>query len=181
MVRENGPFSTFDQKITAAFAFRIFDEATKDNLKIVKNIRNAFAHAKKLIDFNHELVVAELNKIQVPGFRKIIHRELQKKVSPPKVRYVLLCMVISTHLVTKYGAALQAKNKRFNRKAAKLNPSPLVQALLRSADLQNKSTESNPRLSPQNQTSGPKPPIQGGLLAGLLASPLSLSDTGGKK
>src|ERR1700688_1936192 len=31
MVREGGPLSTLDQKITMAFAFRIIDEATKDN------------------------------------------------------------------------------------------------------------------------------------------------------
>jgi hypothetical protein len=167
MVRENGPFSTLDQKITAAFAFRILDEPTKDNLKIVKNIRNAFAHAKKLIDFDHELVAAELAKVQIPGFKKVLHRELQKKPGPPKVKYVLLCMVTSTHLVTKYAKALGARSKRLNQKEAKQRVSPLVQALIRSADLHNKWTGSNPLSSPQSQNNGPNPPTPRGLLDGL--------------
>lgn len=157
MVRENGPFSTFDQKITAAFAFRIFDEVTKENLKIVKNIRNAFAHAKKLIDFDHELVAAELEKIQVPNFSKVFHRELQRKPAPPKIKYVLLCMVISTHLSRKYGTALSAKTKRLDRKVAKYNAvSPLARALINSADFQNKSTGSVPLSSLPIQSGDPK-------------------------
>jgi hypothetical protein len=170
MVRENGPFSTFDQKITAAFAFRIFDEVTKENLKIVKNIRNAFAHAKKLIDFDHELVAAELEKIQVPNFRKVFHRELQKKPAPPKIKYVLLCMVISTHLSRKYGTALSAKTKRLNRKVAKYNAvSPLAQALISSVDLRNKSTGSIPLSSLPSQIGGPSPQAPQGYIGGLLA------------
>ncbi len=164
MVRENGPFSTFDQKITAAFAFRIFDEATKENLKIVKNIRNVFAHAKTLVKFEHELVVKELNKIQVPGFRKVIHRKLQKPKSPPQIRYILLCMVISTHLVRKYAHALQAQNTRRRRKQL----SPLARVLIRTADLQSNALKSNRLLSPQSQNAGPNHPTPEGWLSGFL-------------
>jgi DNA-binding MltR family transcriptional regulator len=64
MVSEAGPFSTFSRKIMAGHALGIFDEHTKDNLNIVRVIRNAFAHSKKLIDFNNPLVVAELGKIK---------------------------------------------------------------------------------------------------------------------
>jgi hypothetical protein len=78
MIGENGPFNTFDQKIITAFAFRIFDDATKDNLKIIKNIRNVFAHAKKLIDFDHELISAEFRKVKIPGFRKRFHSKVKK-------------------------------------------------------------------------------------------------------
>jgi hypothetical protein len=170
MVRENGPFSTFDQKITAAFAFRVLDEATRDNLKIVKNIRNAFAHAKTLIDFEHELVVGELKKIKVPGFRKKIHRTIQTGTGNPKVAYVLLCMVISTYLVTKYGIALKAQSKRVRKKIAKQEAqlSPLARAFVNSAHIQNKLMESNPQLSPQDRSSDPNASVPQGLLSGLL-------------
>jgi hypothetical protein len=52
---DNGPFGTFHKKINAAYALGIYDDTTKQNLNIVRNIRNAFAHSKKLIDFDHPL------------------------------------------------------------------------------------------------------------------------------
>jgi hypothetical protein len=170
MVRENGPFSTFDQKITSAFAFRIFDEATKDNLKIVKHIRNAFAHAKKLIGFEHELIVAEIKKLKIPDFQKKAHRKIQAAVHSPKVAYVLLGMAITTQLKTKYIASLEAQNKRALKKIAKQEAqiSPLARAFVNSAHLQNKLLESNPLLSPQNRTGDPTNPTQLRYLAGLL-------------
>jgi hypothetical protein len=169
MVRENGPFSTFDQKITAAFAFRMFDEATRDNLKIVKNVRNAFAHAKTLIDFEHELVAAEIKKIKIPAFRKRSHRIIQVATDVPKAAYVLLCIVISTHLVHK-DVTLAAKRRRSRSKRNRepIGISPLARAFVDSAHLQNRWLGSNPQSSALNQNGDPSPPALGGLLDGLL-------------
>ena len=134
MIGENGPFNTFDQKIIAAFAFRIFDEATKDNLKIVKNIRNVFAHAKKLIDFDHELISAEFRKVKIPGFRKRFHSKVKKgNYYVPKEAYVLLCVIISTFLIKKRLASLSAKARRAAQKRQGNPVSPLAIALVSSA------------------------------------------------
>jgi len=57
---ENGALGTLHRKIQMARALRIIDDATQHNINIVKDIRNAFAHAKTSIDFDHALVLAEL-------------------------------------------------------------------------------------------------------------------------
>jgi hypothetical protein len=96
MVGEYGPFNTLDQKIATAFAFRIIDQATKHNLKIVNVSATRFAHAKKPIDFNHELIAEELRKVREPNFDKKFHKKLRKSTYLPQDSYVLLCMAVST-------------------------------------------------------------------------------------
>ncbi len=167
LVGDNGPFNTFDQKIIAAFAFRIFDGATKDNLKIIKSIRNVFAHAKKLVDFDDPLIAAEFRRIKVPNFRKKFHANVKKgNLYLPKEAYVLLCIVISAFLIKKQAASLSAKTRRLRQKSQS-RASPLVAALLRSAQQYSNALTQVPISSLPSRSGDPTPPIQGGLLAGL--------------
>jgi hypothetical protein len=62
MVDERGLFSNFDRKIAAGHALRRYDAEFRTNLDIVRAIRNAFAHSKRLITFDHPLISAELKK-----------------------------------------------------------------------------------------------------------------------
>ncbi|MGH6846795.1 MAG: hypothetical protein ACREC0_04970 [Methylocella sp.] len=64
LTSDNGPIGTFNQKIAIGYAFGICDERTRDNLYNVRSIRNAFAHSKTIISFDHELVLDELKKIK---------------------------------------------------------------------------------------------------------------------
>jgi len=50
------PLSTFDQKIRIAYALEIFGQKTKINLDLVREIRNAFAHAHIPITFETDQV-----------------------------------------------------------------------------------------------------------------------------
>lgn len=70
MLAEGGPFSTFARKIKSGYAMRVYDDAFEANLNIIRTVRNTFAHSKRLIEFDHPLVAAELKKIAVPSFRK---------------------------------------------------------------------------------------------------------------
>ena len=166
MVGEYGPFNTLDQKIATAFAFRIIDEATKHNLKIVKRIRNAFAHAKKPIDFNHELIAEELRKVREPNFDKKFHKKLRKSTYLPQDSYVLLCMAASLHLIQKRVKSLRARGRR-NPPAKPIPISPLAQALVRLSQDQNSDPKSVPLSTLPNQSGGPIPPTQGGPLSGF--------------
>ncbi|MCK5267813.1 MAG: hypothetical protein KAR07_06585 [Spirochaetes bacterium] len=50
-----GPFSSFAQRIEASYAFGIITKEEKNDLLIIKKIRNFFAHYPKKISFrNHE-------------------------------------------------------------------------------------------------------------------------------
>ncbi len=59
-----GPLSTFNAKIDIARALAIVDEETYNTLRILKGIRNAFAHPKSpLPDFDDPEVIKECRKL----------------------------------------------------------------------------------------------------------------------
>jgi hypothetical protein len=165
MLQENGPLATFNQKIAVGFAFRIYDKATRDNLKIISNIRNAFAHSKRLIDFDNELIKRELSKAAIPNFEKRVHRSIHEPTFSPKESYITLCMIITFYLTKRSRDSLKARLKRLKKKSK----TPLWNALL--GTLGTKDIErliSNPPPSPLSQSAGPNPPTPRGLLSELL-------------
>jgi hypothetical protein len=52
LFEQDGVFATFSRKIDAASILRITGPTTNRNLTIIRHIRNAFAHAKRPIDFD---------------------------------------------------------------------------------------------------------------------------------
>jgi hypothetical protein len=165
IVSDGGPLCTFDQKITMAFLLGMIDEATRDNLKIIRQIRNAFAHAKKLVDFEHELVRAELTKIKVAKFRKKRHRDIIELVgSVPQKVYVILCIIIATQLLRKSNYNWTAKRRRRHKKLSPLTRLFVEQA----ANLENRFLESNQQSSQPSRSGDPTPEAPLGLLSGLL-------------
>lgn len=76
LTADGGPLGTFNQKIVAAYGFRILDDVLRDGMDTVRHIRNAFAHSKRLIDFNHELVTRELRLVTLPkGKRSALYKQ----------------------------------------------------------------------------------------------------------
>jgi hypothetical protein len=51
MFERDGPMATFARKISMAAALGIIGPKTRSNFKIIRHVRNAFAHAKIPIDF----------------------------------------------------------------------------------------------------------------------------------
>ena len=47
-----GPLSSFSAKIAVGYAFRCYGPLTRDDLNTVRDVRNAFAHARRLINFD---------------------------------------------------------------------------------------------------------------------------------
>jgi hypothetical protein len=65
----DAPIGTFANKISIGFALEIFGPTTKQNLELLKAIRNAFAHSKISIDFETPAVenacdLLELTRLQ---------------------------------------------------------------------------------------------------------------------
>ena len=50
---EKGPLQTFYSKIVLGYAFKIYDEKVVKDLNIIRTIRNAFAHSRMLLNFEH--------------------------------------------------------------------------------------------------------------------------------
>jgi DNA-binding MltR family transcriptional regulator len=123
---DNGPLGTFDKKIKTAHALGICDDITRKNLNIIRNIRNAFAHSKKLIDFNHELIVEELNKI---SFRnEIARKKFDRLIKSQQHRYQQLCFIITFQLMRKHTKAIRSGTQRLSKRTS--NNYPYANALM---------------------------------------------------
>jgi hypothetical protein len=178
LVDERGPFSSFSRKIAVGHALRIYREDFRENLDIIRAVRNAFAHSRRIIDFSHPLVGKELNSIRLLARRKRAFRKAIKK--PPHQCYVDLCCLLSTELVRK---RMLASDRSMKRSARKYASSPLYKALAPTLGLGSFTGVSNrPILGlaslgstlpppPDGHTARPNQRPQLGLLSGLFAGP----------
>jgi hypothetical protein len=96
LIGENGPLATFNQKIICGYAFGIYDDVTRHNLSILKDIRNAFAHSKRIISFDEVGIKRSLSSTRLPiKKRSKLYRDLQKVVIASKTdaraAFTLLC------------------------------------------------------------------------------------------
>jgi hypothetical protein len=116
LVDERGPLRTFATKIILGRALALYSEKVRYDLNIVRVIRNAFAHSKKLLDFNDVLIIPELMKAHcLPAtFKKYLHREPAPALG--KAAYIMICLSLSVTLLRLGTRALRAKNYRFRRK-----------------------------------------------------------------
>jgi hypothetical protein len=62
---ERSPFATFAARIKAAYALGIIDDATRQNLEILKNVRNYFAHSVVEFEFSTPECAKELDKLTI--------------------------------------------------------------------------------------------------------------------
>ena len=120
LVAENGPLNSFSSMILAGYALGIYDESMRNDLHIVRNIRNAFAHSKRLIHFDNPLIVKELER----ATRSYLSKKFWKlaKVQPQGAaefssRYVLLCTWLSTRLMRIHTRRYKSKRYRYERKS----------------------------------------------------------------
>jgi hypothetical protein len=171
LIDERGPLDTFSRKIAMGYALRLYEAGFKKNLDIVRAIRNAFAHSKRLIDFDHPLVVKELTGIAIPPTRKKMFSQLKTTKYPHAEIYGALCLTLGLELMK---VRLKAETAKLNRLTKKQMPSPLGRALGSqfSPTAYKAFLEANPGLnlppSPLNQISDPTRKAQQGLLYGLL-------------
>jgi hypothetical protein len=114
LIEERGFLSTFSRKIMAGHALHLYDDAIRDNLNIVRAVRNAFAHSKRLIDFDHPLVSRELKRIKTPKKHRRAFRKMP--TLSPKGAYTSLCYWLVIALIHRQKAALSRSSKRRQKK-----------------------------------------------------------------
>jgi hypothetical protein len=64
----NGPLRSFSSKIFLGFALGLYGPLLKKDLNVIRNIRNAFAHAMMPITFDSPEVAAELKYLAFLGW-----------------------------------------------------------------------------------------------------------------
>lgn len=183
IVDERGFLSTFSRKIMVGHALRLYDADVRDNLDIIRAIRNGFAHSKRLIDFDHPLVSRELKKIKIPKKQRRAFRKISAMT--PKDAYVHLCYRVLIMLVRNRSKALKRSAKRWQKKS--VTKSPFYQALGPALGLGSDggfgvgipnnnpfglaSLGSNPKPLLAGQTFGPTTEAPLGLLSALFRTP----------
>jgi hypothetical protein len=178
LVAENGPLSTFYRKIVMGRALRLYGADVTTNLHIVRNVRNAFAHAKRLIDFTHPLIEAEIRSTAIPKTRKKAHQRIKNLQPTPRQAYLALCHQLSIAFIDQDTKALKASNRHFDKKRQR----PYSNVLWALMNSQPQDPGSNPP-SPQGDQSGDpnslaqQAPLRGGLF-GLGLEQLRKEDKG---
>ena len=62
----NGPLSTFAAKIRMGYVLGIYEKIIKEELDLIRHIRNAFAHARELTDFSTPDIIEACGELFVP-------------------------------------------------------------------------------------------------------------------
>jgi hypothetical protein len=156
-------------KIVVGYALKVYDEKFRNDLEIVRQIRNAFAHSKKLIDFDHELVVAEMEGVQSLPRKKRLRLDFRPQKTTCMMAFQVVCIHLIGQMLLRQTRAITAKHRRMSKKAGSnvnVNRS-LIAALI-----------AKPATPPHNDPrDDPAHPARQGLLGGLYA----LGDYSGKK
>jgi mannitol repressor len=116
VVGDRGPLGTFYAMITAGFAFGIYDDKTRDDLHTIRNVRNAFAHSKKNLDFGDPLIIAELRKAHIIGIKMRKVLEGSPGIYNSKGAYIILCVRIYSKLFGRLARTEKVAAKRWREK-----------------------------------------------------------------
>lgn len=62
----NGPLSTFSAKIKMGYSLGLYNKLMRDELDLIRYIRNAFAHSWRKLDFESTAVVEGCACLRIP-------------------------------------------------------------------------------------------------------------------
>lgn len=108
---QRGPLSTFSDKINMAYAVGAIGPLTRDDLHLIRTLRNEFAHSRKSFRFEtaqvapvcHALKTPDLEAAIMPhGFlRDATVEEWNAKINlkDPRQRYIMACHTIATKAI----------------------------------------------------------------------------------
>jgi DNA-binding MltR family transcriptional regulator len=88
MYSSRGPLSDFNSKILLARALGIINSQTAEFLQSIRSIRNAFAHAKTFISFDHEVITKELTHFKpIKDLMAVFDSAAENEDSTPSMMY----------------------------------------------------------------------------------------------
>jgi hypothetical protein len=98
LFENNGPLESLDGKILIAQAIGILGKLTRQNLDIVKHVRNTFAHGRMPILFSTKEIVDACNALTVPpNPQRFFERDLI--IPTPRSRFTGICEVTTVALL----------------------------------------------------------------------------------
>lgn len=164
---DRGPLRSFSAKISIGGALGIYDHKIQHDLNTVRIIRNAFAHSKKLLDFNDPLIVQELlgaHRLSAK-FKKHLRKGANSQLA--KASFIILCLKLKSAVSAIKSRATSARLRRLRRKVP---VSPLANALLGNPHrglLHSADPVSDLQSSLHGQSGGPSPSTPKGYVNAL--------------
>lgn len=125
LVSEKGPLSSFNSKIIAGYAFKLFDDRMHHDLNVLREIRNAFAHSRRLLDFSDPLI---LNKLSSARQLSAVDRRALKTDALRISTFVILCHNVAIKLINRNNKTVKARARR------RLKASAVSKALIGAMD-----------------------------------------------
>jgi hypothetical protein len=111
---ESAPFGTFKARTVAGKALGLFGKEVADDLDLIRDIRNQFAHALLSLTFENEHIRRRCAKLTEYKFGGLGERD----ISDERMRFEMACWAISLKLLKKAGENLKARtNPDFPLKA----------------------------------------------------------------
>jgi len=111
LLEDQGPLRSFHSKIELAYALGTVNEETRKYLNVVRAVRNAFAHSKKLLDFDDPLITDEILSVFLANNIAKDATKAEPKRGP-RILFVNICLKILTKLMEKQARAAKAEAKR---------------------------------------------------------------------
>jgi DNA-binding MltR family transcriptional regulator len=84
----NGPLATFAAKIRIGYALGIYSKTLRDELNMIRHIRNLVAHAKEPLDFSSPEIVAGCATLVAPDRYMVPQFQLGEETKSAKRRYL---------------------------------------------------------------------------------------------
>ena len=88
---KDGPVSTFSAKARLAYALGIIGDRGRDEFKVLREIRNAFAHPSRPVNFNTPEISAACMKLIGPD-DQIWNSETSIIGNDPKMRFLMIVL-----------------------------------------------------------------------------------------
>jgi hypothetical protein len=121
LISDSGPLSTFAAKVAVGHAMGLYDDDIRKNLNIVKDIRNAFAHPKRLLTFEEPEITHSLQSIILSSHKHSRqYKNLKIVISLAKRghahnSFLKLCLSLEVELLLKHKRKLAASNRNLRR------------------------------------------------------------------
>lgn len=91
----NGTLSRFDSRIKIAYAFKLISKQHRDDLLLVKDIRNRFAHSPKSISLTREDMQRDIQSLSLWSVVKNNERSTENERSDRSVILITVGMFVA--------------------------------------------------------------------------------------